>query len=915
MPCYLDTPAFAEDTPAQLHVRELDAQEKVLSMEGRGSHKVATAIQPQAIKAPLMACGYRPDLLRSNFQFGRGQSAPIVGFAQAPTDSRSACIAVTSADRDPHLAAEDCRALGAPIVFVCAGNMLQWWKQGSKAPEFLESIPDTDVERFFDRRKNEFAPEVVYRAKTWGRFKTEYQLSFVDLGLMPLVEEEVGRSLEKLIERNVTGLKEGLALENVSAGAGHWLLKTIFWLVSGKILHDKHVDTFDNLNLTNVDDVFSRLAAHYGTPQLTIHNRKEREGLQNAASDISRFSSLALTTTESLAYVYENALISKETRTELQIHSTPSFLVDYVVGNLSDWIEEIPVDERSVFEPACGHAAFLVSAMRLLTELLPPDRAAARKRGPYLRSRLHGSDIDSFALELARLSLTLTDIPNPDGWDLKAGDMFLGDGLGEQAKSSTILLANPPFDNFSPKEQRSYQRKNSELTFVNKSAEMLWRALPKLRGSAVFGLVLPQSFLHNSNASAARKMLLSTFELREICLFPDRVFSFSDAESVVLLCRRKQAAYKDSVRYRRVRERQLLSFRSTYEASSTVTVSQPGFIKEHDSSMRLADLQEVWSYCAENPKLQDVASVGQGFTFLGAGLPEGSRTFSDEKFAGGTVGFVHFDHGLQLHELPAQYWLNLDPKVIQRPRSGTAERIPQVLLNYAPSGRGPWRLKALLDGKGHPVLSRFIPVRPTAKGYSILALWAILNSPIANAFVFAHLGKRDNVVGDIRRIPMPLKASLGAVETAATRYLKEVSSNPSSQNLKELLLDVDCEVLRLYALPTKLERLVLETFTGWERVGVPFSQLFYFPEGFSADVSLADFRKIEESWPETNRERGVLIDQQIAGELDNIQRARLQVLQEYADYHINQVAPVPIKELDDLERKLLTRLVDGGEKS
>jgi hypothetical protein len=41
-------------------------------------------------------------------------------------------------------------------------------------------------------------------------------------------------------------------------------------------------------------------------------------------------------------------------------------------------VREIPVNERSVFEPACGHAAFLISAMRLLTDLLPPDRAILR---------------------------------------------------------------------------------------------------------------------------------------------------------------------------------------------------------------------------------------------------------------------------------------------------------------------------------------------------------------------------------------------------------------------------------------------------------------------------------------------------------------------------------------------------------
>lgn len=876
---------------------------------------MATALQPATIKAPLLACGYRSDLLRADFQFGSNQIAPIVGFAQAPTDSRSACVVVTSAGRDPHLAAEGCRALGAPVVFVCAGDALQWWKQGSKSPEFLESIPGQDINNFFERRKDEFSPETVYRAKTWGRFKTEYQLSFVDLGLMPLVEEEVGRSLANLIERNVSDLQACLGRSNISAATGQWLLQSIFWLVSGKILHDKQVGRFGDLDLTDVEEVFARLGAHYGVAPLAIRNRRERDGLYSAAQTISRFSSLALTTTESLAYVYENTLISKKTRTELGTHSTPSFLVDYVVGNLADWIGEIPVDERSVFEPACGHAAFLVSAMRLLTELLPPDRAVPRKRGPYLRSRLHGSDIDSFALELARLSLTLTDIPNPDGWDLNAGDMFIGDGLSEQAKASTILLANPPFDNFSPKEQASYQKKNTELTFVNKSVEMLWRTLPKLRGSAVFGLVLPQSFLHNSNAKEARETLLSTFELREVCLFPDRVFSFSDAESVVLLGRRKIANHESSVRYRRVRERQLPSFRSTYETSSTITVSQSIFSNEQDRSLRLADLQEIWSYCRDYPRLEDVTSAGQGFIFHGAELPEGSQTFSQKKFPGSQPGFVHFDQGLHLHELPQQYWVNLNSEVIRRAVSGTKVGVPQVLLNYAPSSRGPWRLKALLDPIGHPVSSRFIAVRPNAAPYSILALWAILNSPVANAFVFSHLGKRDNVVGDIKKMPMPVKASFGRLETAAGRYLKEASLNSGSAKLKSMLLDVDCEVLSLYTLPANLERLILETFTGWERVGVPFSQWFYLPDGFRADVSLADFRKIEESWPRTNRERGLLIDQQIAGKLDNAQHARLELLQQYADYHINKVAPVPINELDELERKLLTRLIDGGQKS
>ena len=118
-----------------------------------------------------------------------------------------------------------------------------------------------------------------------------------------------------------------------------------------------------------------------------------------------------------------------------------------------------------------------------------------------------------------------------------------------------------------------------------------------------------------------------------------------------------------------------------------------------------------------------------------------------------------FDRGLQLHELPKTHWMNLDPAVIRRAGSGTTVGIPQVLLNYARVSRGPWRLKALVDKQGHPVTSRFITVRPTASSYSIETLWALLNSPVANAYAYSHLGKRDNIVGDIRKIPIP-KVSL-----------------------------------------------------------------------------------------------------------------------------------------------------------
>jgi hypothetical protein len=795
-------------------------------------------------------------------------------------------------------------------VFVCFQDTLQWWKQGAQSPEYRESIPANNVERFFQDNLGAFKPDAVYRAKTWGRFRPEYQLSFVDLGLLPLVEEQLGESLGKLVERNVAQLKSsigwGHVTDDVTDEQGHWLLQTIFWLVSAKILRDKGVERFADLDLKDVEEVFRRLGRHYGTGPLVIDSGRKLEGLRESARIIGQFSSLSLTTTESLAYVYENTLISKEARSAFGTHRTPSFLVDYVVGNLTDWIEEIPVNDRSVFEPACGHSAFLISAMRLLTEMLSADKAVPSRRGPYLRSRMHGVDVDSFALELARLSLTLTDIPNPNGWDLEPQDMFLGDRLAARAKKNTILLANPPFDNFTPQEQQQYRDQHSGVRFVNKSAEMLWRTLPHMPEGGVFGVVLPQSILHSDNARDLRQFLSSECELREICLFPDKVFSFSDAESAILVGRRRSPGGQSEVRYCRVRERGIDQFRSNYAASTTRTVRQSRFSTDTSFSLRLPELEEVWNACADNPTLAVVALVGKGLEYYGTDLPSGSRTYSDDEFTGGHRGFVVFDRGLQLHELPKMHWMNLEPAVIRRPVSGTTIGVSQVLLNYAPASRGPWRLKALIDRLGHPVTSNFITVRPTAPACPIEVVWAFLNSPVANAYAFSHLGRRHNLVGDIRKIPIPDARSFEAVERAASAYLAAASSEMAPAKLERLLLRVDAEVLKLYSLPLDLEQRVLGLFSGTKRLGVPFRQTRYLPSELEGRIRFSDFLQSEEDWPSTNRERGMLIDKNISGRLNEEERARLDALQAYTDYHIERVAPRPTRALDEIEDRLFS---------
>ena len=232
-----------------------------------------------------------------------------------------------------------------------------------------------------------------------------------------------------------------------------------------------------------------------------------------------------------------------------------------------------------------------------------------------------------------------------------------------------------------------------------------------------------------------------------------------------------------------------------------------------------------------------------------------------------------------------------------------------------PASRGPWRLKALIDKQGHPVTSRFIPVRPTASSYSIETLWALLNSPVANAYAYSHLGKRDNIVGDIRKIPIPKIRSFEGVERAASAYLEAASSETASAKLERLLLRVDSEVLKLYSLPFELEQRVLGLFSERKRVGVPFKQTRYLPKELEGRIRFSDFLQFEEDWSITNRERGMLIDKNISGRLNAEERTRLDALQAYTDYHIERAAPRPTHTLDELENRLFSGSQTKGKKA
>ncbi|HXP61741.1 MAG TPA: N-6 DNA methylase [Dongiaceae bacterium] len=992
-----------------------------------------------------MSVNFPKDQLRSDVLFPDGTSRPgLLAFSRRPFDSRTAALVALVGPQFTEADISSARPLGAPIVFACLPGCYQVWTQGAERPRFFCPLTPSEVPGFFRQHAAALAPDAICRAKTWARLEKTYQLDFVDTGLLPVVEEAAGEKLRNVIERVVTSARKRLGWAEVSDADGRWLLQAIFWLLAAKILQDKEVPGFVRLALTDLESVYGRLSKHYNSENprpVTVGGRERRAALEAAAIDIQNLGHCGLVSTEALAHLYESALIDRATRQRLGTHSTPPWLVDYIVGRLRPWINdnEMPPRERHVFEPACGHAAFLISAMRLLSELLPPDWREPLQS--YLRHRLHGMERDTFALEIARLSLTLADVPNPNGWDLTEANMFTGDLLERSVREASIVLGNPPFEPFEA-------GTGKQDWLHSKAAETFRRVVENLRPGSVFGFVLPQTLLHSQEARALRQVLLRDYEISEISLFADKVFRYGEPESTVIIGRRfaQDAPRHFAVRYQRIREGQVADFSRTYAASSEMTVQRERLLVAKDASLVIPELDDLWRSLAGMRHLEEFAVVGQGFSHRSPGSPmfsadsfknitafatklrhssDGVSTFLNgrlsgrtrqalatyeagganlaplqtflvedintlikglslydaQRFAGVTMrpetkqllernpqeenlarlnrllledaypleistrevqsrqrfddfvaGFAGWREDQMTHLLPPLVWLNLDPKVILAARHGK-QCGRQVVLNYAPVSRQAWRVKALIDEKGHPVTSRFIVVRPEQERVSLLALWGLLNSPLANAYVFCRSSKRDVLAGDMRKMPVPDLGvcDLAPLEKAVSEYLaaaravgakphptkrsaqqdkstdqmelfrgkvEAVATAPEADRLKFLHWRVDAEVVRLYNLPAKLERRLLDLFGGVRRRGVPFLQTDYFPKGYTGLERLSDLVAITADWDKTNRQRGKLMDLEDEGRLTPVQAEELANLQRLADALLGLMEPWKPDEVD-----------------
>lgn len=743
-----------------------------------------------------------------------------VGYAFLPCVARNACVAAIKGGTS-QVAQAVARATGAPVVFAFSGAQVTAWQWTPGGARELEVFPEAEFVES-SRVRELIDPRTIHRAKTLGRFDGSYQLDFVDMGFMPHLEQVQGEDLRRLLERIVAELRT--PEDTLNDVEGHQVLTMAFWVLAARMLRDHGVRGFVELEAKG-KQVLEAIGRHYGANPPILARKAPWSSRIDAAAQVAWDSGLRLDKVgpEAIGYVYETSLIANQLRKDLGTHSTPPFLVEYVIGRLRAAIQAIPRERRVIVEPACGHGAFLVAGLQMLAEDLPESV----DRHTWLRDRIRGLEIDGAAKEMARLSLTLADVPNPDGWNLRETDMFADGVLEALARDGTVLLCNPPFEDFTDENREVLRDQKEQPLLGNKAAEMLRRVLPALAPDAVVGLVVPRTFLHSAGERSVRKAMLGAFRLIEICLLPDKIFRLANHECAVILARGAPGGTtRDTpVTFRRVREAGREVFKTTAVVSSEESVPGAVFLDDEACVLVVPELARLWK-TRDWPRLGQIATVQQGLTYFGRLRKAGYDTVRAQAFEGSAPGVVGpgESKALRIVDEPLYNHMDIQKANIRDKRGGLPKGRPQVVVNYHPRSVGPLRVAALIEPRGATIPSSWLAVRPRSDAVGVELLWALCNSYMANAFVYAHSDKRNIMKGTLSELPIPVLTPAFCDEvTRQVQALFAAAQTPDADeaHLGELMARIDALVLGAYGLFAPAEQRLLDLFKNDPRPGLP----------------------------------------------------------------------------------------------
>ncbi len=770
----------------------------------------------ESIVQLVRAAGYRAEAIVSDYAFAdvlsdanTTRTVPLAAFTRTPPSYRSAAIAVVSGEgRSSVDLINEHRALGAPLLFVIEQDDVTVWQVRSDVPpRAIEKVRLAQVADLFARNHANWHPDAIHRAKSIGASETAYQLDFVDLGLLPAIEGEIHVKLDRLLVESLELARKAPSGDRLSVRT---LFRVLFRLLAAKVLHDRRHPYADGWNADDLSSVLAGIKNYYALAPIEANASVALPPIFDAAWRHLRAGiSFSNISSDDLAFVYENTLVTPETRKLFGTHSTPRQVAEYVVQRLE--LHRHRPEDIKIYEPFAGAGVFLVSALRHLRDLLPVEWTDQQQHD-FLINHISGDEVDPFACEVATLSLILADYPNQNGWHVRETDLFADGVLAERLQAANIIVCNPPFESFSKIDRTNYQ---IARTTYSKAIAALGAALDSR--PLALGFVLPRSFIMDQQFADQRRRLEKLYGSVEIVKLPDGIFGASDVESSAVIARDLRGADDDKVR---IRSTEVAEYdRSAFLKTGQITV-QRAAERAVDATpsglLWLPPLSDLWEYLRSFPKLGAILETRRGLEWHYSQ----AKAISPEQLAGYGAGYANARQ-LRQYLPPQKLWLDFRRENL---RCGATHdwSSPKLIASATRLSRGPWCIGGFADLEGLLCSQQFFAMRArrAAPSSDMLALSAVLNGAVANAFLAIFSPKdrfRTAVVDDIP-VPVTLPGKIGDLVAAYQEMLR--NPEPFAGNdaqLGQLLTEIDSAVLQAYDLPLRLERQLLTFFNDAER--------------------------------------------------------------------------------------------------
>jgi len=776
---------------------------------------------------------YRRTDLRFDYRLPTGEGRfvlDLLAFGEKRHDQETSCLAfhfcAPGAERDALVASAS--LLAVPLGFFARPDgrvdVIKWVSDGE--PKVIDELADKAKFREFIKRE---AKDLRAAALLAAKRQTGGQLTFVDAGLLDFAFQAAPRELPGIYQDLALGAETRIRqLQPERKDPRESALRASVLLFGARFLSDKGA-----FSARSTDARSLLTAAGSGDRFPTFFGREKWEDLPVDVLDWIcdrlkqwRFDFLG---PYGLGMLYESAFVDEERRRRYAIYYTPLAVSQFLLQHLP--IDEIPCDGRSVLDPTAGSGSFLLTALRRLRHLYEQDKRVPAPPS-WCRRMVHGRDTDRFACWIAELSLM--DETRWNGWDIQGGDLRDLD-IRSIPQRPAIIIGNPPFD----------------LTRV-----ALHKAVSQLGDGGLLGFVLPYKYRGqvSPGAQESRREVLENCEILEIADLPPGLFTKAAEPSLVLLARKRSGGPR---RGWTIIERNIAGSASEYRSrvlrgkfADPRPVRQADWLARGDCKMHSPRLGDLWERLRQRqlPVLLDFCEKPHLGIQLRRDKPkEGEQvdpTLIQPSNPGGFVPFLRSTGGARsTYGLPlATEVLYLDyyrqRQKIYRPLSYQDMEARKVLIPRTVDTQYAWRLMAYVDDVGLFPENTFLYVLPKPNGHGLWLAAAVLNSPVANAWLAEHSNERNISPALLAKLPWPplepqVAELLSELAFHLVRVQRERGAGQACQPqglgnsawigwlTRSLTLGIDEILIGAYGLSAEEQRVLLSLCPPEERPGLP----------------------------------------------------------------------------------------------